>query len=155
MCRYVHVLGDAYPILTDSCLGLSSEYPWAMTIATAASLFTFTLEWVLHKTFHKRLILQDQRGVQAGKAHDAEAPLPAGPTGDMVNSADHKVRLWALQNVVISYTFEAGIIFHSESLCCAVNFLHWVQSGSVCPVLSWTPCTLELFVGLLVDLLLC
>ena len=26
-----------------------------MTFATAASLFTFTLEWCLHKQFHKRL----------------------------------------------------------------------------------------------------
>ncbi|KAK9794638.1 hypothetical protein WJX73_005364 [Symbiochloris irregularis] len=52
---YVHVLGDAYPVLTDPCLGLSSDYPWAMTLATAATLITFTLEWTLHKHFVKRL----------------------------------------------------------------------------------------------------
>ncbi|KAL3134351.1 low-affinity Zn(2+) transporter zrt2 [Trebouxia sp. C0009 RCD-2024] len=48
---YVHVLADALPILQHPCLGLSTEYPWAMAIATAATLGTFTLEWVLHKTF--------------------------------------------------------------------------------------------------------
>lgn len=25
---YVHILGDAYPILLNPCLGLSTEYPW-------------------------------------------------------------------------------------------------------------------------------
>jgi hypothetical protein len=117
--RYVHVLADAYPILTDPCLGLSTEYPWAMTIATAASLFTFTLEWVLHKTFRRRLI-EDERNIHDVKRHDAEAPLPAlsaGPGDDVLEAADHKARLKALQNVVISYTFEAGIIFHSKQYC--------------------------------------
>ena len=99
-----------------------------MTIATAASLFTFTLEWVLHKTFHKRLIQQDDRSIQASKARDAEAALPAAAEQDMVKVADHKVRLKALQIVVISYTFEAGIIFHSEYLfvqlsCVASHFV--------------------------------
>lgn len=28
MAGYVHVLGDAFPILTDPCLGLSTTYPW-------------------------------------------------------------------------------------------------------------------------------
>ncbi|DBA78801.1 TPA: hypothetical protein ACH3X1_008697 [Trebouxia sp. C0004] len=106
---YVHVLGDAFPILTDPCLGLSTTYPWAMTIATAASLFTFNLEWILHKTFHQRLMRDAER-------FDAEAPLPAARTDsndDVAKAADRKVRLTAIQHGVISYTFEAGIIFHS------------------------------------------
>jgi len=111
----VHVLGDAYPILTDACLGLSTKYPWAMTIATAASLFTFTLEWVLHRIFHRRLVLQDESNSRAVKPPDAEAPaLSSGPADDVVKAADLKVRLKTLQHVVISYTFEAGIIFHSK-----------------------------------------
>ncbi|KAL0038478.1 hypothetical protein WJX77_007782 [Trebouxia sp. C0004] len=56
---YVHVLGDAFPILTDPCLARTDS------------------------------------------------------NDDVAKAADRKVRLKALQNVVISYTFEAGIIFHS------------------------------------------
>ena len=118
--RYVHVLADAYPILTDPCLGLSSEYPWAKSIATAGSLLTFTLEWVLHKTFQRRLFPQDERVVHADKSPNAEAPLPAlfaGSTDETVQVADRKARLKTLQNVVVSYTFETGIIFHSRSRC--------------------------------------
>jgi len=103
----VHVLGDAYPILTDACLGLSTKYPWAMTIA-------FTLEWVLHRTFRRRLVLQDESNSRAVRPPDAEAPAPASGPADDVVKADLKVRLKILQNVVISYTFEAGIIFHSK-----------------------------------------
>jgi len=54
-CRFVHVLGDAYPILTDPCLGLSGNYPWAMTFATAAALLTFTLEWSLHRRLRNQI----------------------------------------------------------------------------------------------------
>ncbi|DBA87606.1 TPA: hypothetical protein ACH3X1_004629 [Trebouxia sp. C0004] len=113
---YVHVLGDAFPILTDPCLGLSTTYPWAMTIATAASLFTFNLEWILHKTFHQRLMRDAESSVKAVERFDAEAPLPAAradSNDDVAKAADRKVRLKAIQNIVISYTFEAGIIFHS------------------------------------------
>lgn len=87
-----------------------------MTIATAGSLFTFNLEWILHKTFHQRLTRDAEDGVKAVESLDAEAPLPAAKTdsNDLAKLADHKVRLRAIQNVVVSYTFEAGIIFHSE-----------------------------------------
>ncbi|KAL0040876.1 hypothetical protein WJX79_008214 [Trebouxia sp. C0005] len=107
---YVHVLGDAFPILTDPCLGWSTTYPWAMTIATAASLVTFTLEWVLHKTFHQRLMRNADR--QAIKRPDAEAPMPEA-TGDLARATDRNTRLKVMKNIVVSYTFEAGIIFHS------------------------------------------
>ena len=117
-CRYVHVLGDAYPILTDPCLGLSSEYPWAMTIATAASLFTFVLQWVLHKKFHERLFSKagDGATVPAAKSSDVEAPSTSveAVSDPACCPIDNKARLRTLQNTVISYTFEAGIIFHSE-----------------------------------------
>ncbi|KAL0034701.1 hypothetical protein WJX77_003183 [Trebouxia sp. C0004] len=56
---YVHVLGDAFPILTDPCLARADS------------------------------------------------------NDDVAKAADRKVRLKAIQNIVISYTFEAGIIFHS------------------------------------------
>lgn len=114
MRRYVHVLEDAFPILTDPCLGLSTTYPWAMTIATAASLFTFNLEWVLHKTFQQRLLRDTDTSAHDFKSPDPEAPSQASPTEDLTKAADRKIRLKALQNVVISYTFEAGIIFHSK-----------------------------------------
>ena len=35
---FVHVLGDAVPILSDPCLGLSSEYPWVRSCAVHALL---------------------------------------------------------------------------------------------------------------------
>lgn len=107
---YVHVLGDAFPILTDPCLGWSTTYPWAMTIATAASLATFNLEWVLHKTFHQRL-MRNAEG-QAMKQPDAEAPMPEA-TGDLARTTDRNTRLKTMKSIVVSYTFEAGIIFHS------------------------------------------
>jgi hypothetical protein len=112
--RYVHVLGDAFPILTDPCLGWSTTYPWAMTIATAASLVTFTLEWMLHKTFHQRLMRNAERDGHAIKQPDAEAPMPE-TTGDLARAADRNTRLKTMKSIVISYTFEAGIIFHSKS----------------------------------------
>ncbi|KAK9825723.1 hypothetical protein WJX74_001308 [Apatococcus lobatus] len=101
---YVHVLGDAYPILTDPCLGLSTEYPWAMTFATAATLFTFTLEWCLHKEFHKRL---NETGPSS---RDVEVAASAKETE---LTAEHNQTLKRLKNLVHSYTFETGIIFHS------------------------------------------
>ncbi len=114
--RYVHVLGDAFPILTDPCLGWSTTYPWAMTIATAASLVTFTLEWVLHKTLHQRLMRNAERNPQVTKQPDAEAPMPEN-TGDLAQATDHNTRLKTMKSTVVSYTFEAGIIFHSMSAC--------------------------------------
>ncbi len=110
--RYVHVLGDAFPLLTDPCLGWST-YPWAMIIATAASLVTFTLEWVLHKTFNQRLMRKAERDRHALKQPDAEAPMPE-TTGDLARAADRNTRLKSIKSIVISYTFEAGIIFHSK-----------------------------------------
>ena len=83
-----------------------------MTIATAASLATFTLEWVLHKTFHQRL-MRNAEG-QAVKQPDAEAPMPEA-TGDLARTTDRNTRLKTMKSIVVSYTFEAGIIFHSKS----------------------------------------
>ena len=83
-----------------------------MTIATAASLATFNLEWVLHKTFHQRL-MRNAEG-QAMKQPDAEAPMPEA-TGDLARTTDRNTRLKTMKSIVVSYTFEAGIIFHSKS----------------------------------------
>ncbi len=133
-------MGDAFPILTDPCLGLSTEYPWAMTIATSASLFTFTLEWVLHKTFHQRLMHDADSSTQVQNKADAEAGISASAatsSDDIEKAYDRKARLKALQNVVVSYTFEAGIIFHSKcllDLCIAP-----VQFAAPCCILNAWP----------------
>ena len=41
------VLPDAVAALTNPCLGLSGEYPWAFVFAGAAAMFTLTLEMTL------------------------------------------------------------------------------------------------------------
>ena len=113
--RFVHVLADAFPILSDPCLGLSTEYPWAMTIATAAILATFMLEWFLHKSFHRRLLLEAER--EDADVVDPEAQLAvasSAPSPSFEKLAETRSRLRMMENVVMSYTFEAGIIFHSE-----------------------------------------
>ena len=99
-----------------------------MTIATAASLFTFNLEWVLHKTFKQRLLRDTNNSAHGGKSPDPEAPLQASPSDDLVKAADRKIRLKALQNVVVSYTFEAGIIFHSKP---QLTSLHWLVRANI------------------------
>ena len=40
---FVHVLGDAVPVLTDPCLGLSSNYPWVSTTASFDLLLAICL----------------------------------------------------------------------------------------------------------------
>ena len=59
---YVHVLGDAASILTDPCLGLSTDFPWAFVFATFATLFTFCLEYFLQRYFRARLGLPQSVG---------------------------------------------------------------------------------------------
>lgn len=86
-----------------------------MTIATAAILATFMLEWLLHKTFHRRLILEAER--EDAAVVDPEAQLAVAstaPSPSFIKSAEIRSRLTVMENVVISYTFEAGIIFHSK-----------------------------------------
>ena len=104
----VHILGDAYPILTDPCLGLSAEYPWAMTFATTAVLLTFTLEWSLRKW-----IRHSNQASLAAFAGDAESTFGKDEEMETVKAADLAERTETLENVVIAYTFEAGIMFHS------------------------------------------
>ena len=83
-----------------------------MTIATAATLFTFNLEWVLHRVFHKRMLHQEIARAEAAKTLDTEAALAEA---DKVK-IECAGRLSKLQNIVSSYTFECGIIFHSRCL---------------------------------------
>lgn len=47
----------------------------AMTFATAATLATFTLEYFLHKEFHKRLVDKPGVGGKSMRAMDAEKAL--------------------------------------------------------------------------------
>ena len=75
-----------------------------MTFATAASLFTFTLEWCLHKEFHKRL------NESAPNQKDVEMSA----NGKEVDSEIERTQtMKRLKSLVHSYTFETGIIFHS------------------------------------------
>ena len=82
-----------------------------MTAATAAILATFMLEWFLNKSFHRRLLVEAEREdvVDPELAVASSAPSPSSE-----NSAETRIRLKIMENVVTSYTFEAGIIFHSK-----------------------------------------
>lgn len=85
-----------------------------MTFAGLASLVAFTLEWVLHKSFHRKLKVLHAPN---GQLRDAESSMTSIKSDNdilPVTSAEHQTRLRALHNVVISYTFEIGIIFHSK-----------------------------------------
>ena len=129
-CRYVHILGDAYPILTDPCLGLSGEYPWAMTIATAASLLTFTLEHILRRVIRRsnqqslNAQLPDTESVCSSKDEEAAAMV----------ASDAAERAETLEHVVVAITFEAGIVFHSETLPAAINDLARIMQTLHCSI---------------------
>ncbi len=122
-----------------------------MTIATAASLFTFTLEWILHKTFRQRLMHDADSSTQAQYTADAEAAMPASAatsSDDIEKAYDRKARLKALQNVVVSYTFEAGIIFHSKyllDLCIALLQSKFRVDPCSCILQAWPGLTFGFF----------
>lgn len=82
-----------------------------MTIATAATLATFTLEWVLHKTFRRRLLTEAER---EDTKLDPEGQ-GSQPSSEDLTARQSKVR--AMRVMVMSYTFEIGIIFHSKPYC--------------------------------------
>ena len=81
-----------------------------MTIGTAAVLLTFTLEWSLRKWIKH----MNQATLAAVASNDSTIH---GKDEEMetVRAADLAERAEALENVVIAYTFEAGIIFHSAT----------------------------------------
>ena len=81
-----------------------------MAIATAATLGTFTLEWILHKTFRHRLLTQVEH---EDTKHDPEVQASPSSSGDL---AARQSKLRAMRVMVMSYTFEIGIIFHSKYL---------------------------------------
>lgn len=75
-----------------------------MTFATAAVLFTFTLEWTLRKWIkHSHQATVAAISTTVGKDEEMET----------FKAAELAERTETLENVVIAYTFEAGIIFHS------------------------------------------
>lgn len=89
-----------------------------MTIATAATLATFTLEWVLHKTFRRRLLTQAER---------EDTKLDPEGQGSRPNSDDLAVRqskIRTMRVMVMSYTFEVGIIFHSKRCLASTHAKH-------------------------------
>jgi hypothetical protein len=100
---FVHVLGDAFPLLTDPCLGLSSTYPWACAFAGLAVLLTFTLEFGLNRAF------------QAWAAREVAASRAAAAENDDSEAAKQEAEksLQRRRYIAASITFEAGIIFHS------------------------------------------
>ena len=111
---YVHVLGDAIPLLSDPCLGLSTVYPWALVFASFSSMLAFTLEWSLGKYFTRKLHLpspkeSDALHIDGPAAHGDVMELGLG--SEAVDEKQKEMR--RLQYTVISTTFEAGVIFHS------------------------------------------
>jgi zinc transporter 1/2/3 len=103
---FVHVLGDAFPILSDPCLNLSTTYPWAMTFATFSTLFTFVLEFYLGKCFKKRAAqLTARANASAGEENPSSVEQ-----GDEKAASRERARL---MYTTASLTFECGIIFHS------------------------------------------
>lgn len=79
-----------------------------MTFATAAVLFTFTLEWSLRKWIkHSNGATQAAIADASGTILAKDEEMEANKAVDLVERAE------TLENVVIAYTFEAGIIFHS------------------------------------------
>jgi len=100
---FVHVLGDAIPRLSDPCLGLSTEFPWALVFTSFAAMFAFTLEWSLTQYFKHKL--------PSNTADSSPEALESGL--DMQVLDDKQLERQRLRYVVISTTFEAGVIFHS------------------------------------------
>ena len=103
---YVHVLGDAFPILTDPCLKLSTTYPWAMTFATFSTLLTFVLEFYLGRCLKNR---SARLSTEAGRLSN-DAAAAGMEQQDEKALAQEKARLMYTR---ASLTFECGIIFHS------------------------------------------
>lgn len=96
----MHVLGDAFPLLMDPCLGLSTTYPWACAFAGLAVLFTFTLEFSLNRIFQ----IWAAREVANSAAADADSEAA---------KMDAEKSLQRRRYIAASITFEAGICFHS------------------------------------------
>lgn len=85
-----------------------------MTIATAASLSTFTLEHIIRR-FIKRTHQQTLDTINKENmcnAKDEEAAT--------VSAADETERAETLENVVVAYTFETGI-FQISPTCKSAN----------------------------------
>ena len=95
---------DADVTIDQQTLCQLSRYPWAMTFATAAVLFTFVLEFCLGKYFRRRAA---QLEASADKPVDAERARQ--PIDEKAAAHDRRRRMY----VTASLTFECGIIFHS------------------------------------------
>lgn len=115
-----------------------------MTFATLASLLAFTLEWILHKAFHRKLKVLHAPNGELRDPQDSVAGLPVSvkETNDIlpVTTPEQRMRLKALHNMVVSYTFEIGIIFHSEYLCKTLGWNLYVHRSdyTVCLVMLLT-----------------
>lgn len=98
---YVHVLGDAIPLLSDPCLGLSTTYPWALVFASFSSMLAFSFEWSLSQLFRRRI-------------HHTGSASEVTELGLGTDELDEKEKVTRrMEYAVISTTFEAGVIFHS------------------------------------------
>jgi len=112
---YVHVLGDAASILTDPCLGLSTDFPWAFVFATFATLLTFCLEYFLQRYFRARLGLPQIAG--ASFSADTRKPLTPclqysarSPTA--LRQPPLAARACLLRVSSFCRTLHAGVAFH-------------------------------------------
>ena len=69
---------DAQTVLSDPCLGLSSNYPWPYMFATVATLLIFFIEFMLKKfynwrTNHIAAAAAEQQPGKEVEAADADA----------------------------------------------------------------------------------
>lgn len=112
---YVHVLGDAIPLLSDPCLGLSTTYPWALVFASFSSMLAFTLEWSLNQYFtHKLGMPKIDSTTDAIDFAEPDSSIEVAELGlDAGDLSEKQKAKRRLEYTVISTTFEAGVIFHS------------------------------------------
>ncbi|CAL8469946.1 g9488 [Coccomyxa elongata] len=91
---FVHVLPDANTALSNPCLGFTTDYPVAFTLAAFAAILTLAIEVAIGAVLRAGFT---PRGL------DVEHAAP-----DDIDK-EHA----GTQATIMSYTLEAGIIFHS------------------------------------------
>lgn len=102
----IHILPDASGDLTNPCLKLSTEYPWAFAFAGIALLLTFLMEYSVGTFLRYRF---------GGSAHIKDGAHPEAvdlEAGSEVHQEKQEA-LRVLNATVASYTLEAGVILHS------------------------------------------
>mmetsp|Transcript_6161 Transcript_6161/g.17686 ORF Transcript_6161/g.17686 Transcript_6161/m.17686 type:complete len:335 (-) Transcript_6161:2519-3523(-) len=102
----IHILPDAAGDLSNPCLRLSTEYPWAFAIAGMVLMMTFAMEYCIGT------YLRHRYGGSAPITHGAHAE--ASDIEAIKHDDPEKVEARRLLNATVaSYTLEAGVILHS------------------------------------------